>query len=197
MVDHRAVTQIEIRSLSTADPTTIAQAFAALGWPGKTVDQYRRYLDEQTAGTRAVFVALFAGDFAGYLTVRWTSTYEPFRATGIPEIQDLNVLPRFRRRRIAWTLMDAAEALIATRSDVGGIGVGLYADYAAAHLMYLRRGYLPDGRGVAYRGTPVQPGASVRVDDDLVLMMTRHLRMPHGTAIRLAGGWQRNGIPDG
>jgi hypothetical protein len=71
--------------------------------------------------------------------------------------------------------MDQAEALIKVRSDTAGIGVGLNADYAAAHLMYLRRGYLPDGRGVAYQGQTVQSPASVRVDDDLVLMMTRRL----------------------
>jgi hypothetical protein len=41
--------------------------------------------------------------------------------------------------------------------------------------MYLKRGYLPDGRGLAYRFTTVCPGATVRVDDDLNLMMTRPL----------------------
>ena len=43
------------------------------------------------------------------------------------------------------------------------------------HLMYLKRGYLPDGRGVAYAAAPVPAGAPVRVDDDLALMMTRSL----------------------
>jgi hypothetical protein len=93
----------------------------------------------------------------------------PFCQVGIPEIQDLNVLPQFRRRRVAASLMDAAEALIAARHDTAGIGVGLYSDYAAAHLVTCRT-----GRG-GYRGNTVQPGASVRVDDDLVLMMTRQL----------------------
>jgi GNAT superfamily N-acetyltransferase len=71
----------------------------------------------------------------------------PFCQVGIPEIQDLNVLPQFRRGRVAASLMDAAEALIAARHDTAGIGVGLYSDYVAAHLMYLRWGYLPDGPG--------------------------------------------------
>lgn len=174
--DHETVPGVELRPLTAADPTRMAQAFAELGWPGKTADQYQRYLDEQDAGTRAVFVAWSNGDFAGYLTIRWISDYAPFRAAGVPEIVDLNVLPQFRRRRIASTLMDAAEGLIASKSDTAGIGVGLYADYAAAHLMYLRRGYLPDGRGVAYRGANVEPAAPVRVDDDLALMMVRRLR---------------------
>ena len=168
--------QLEVRPLTAADAVPIAEAFAAVGWPGKDVTQYRRYVDEQAAGVRSVPVAWFDGRFAGYLTVHWDPGYAPFRAAGIPEIQDLNVLPRFRRRGIGWTLMDAAEELIAARGDTAGIGVGLYADYAAAHLMYLRRGYLPDGRGLAFRGVTVPPGGAVVVDDDLALMMTRRLR---------------------
>jgi GNAT superfamily N-acetyltransferase len=116
--------------------------------------------------------------FAGYVTVVWVSGYRPFAEAGIPEIQDLNVLPQFRRRGIASALMDAAEAAIATRAETAGIGVGLYADYGAAHLMYLRRGYLPDGRGIAYRGATVAPASRVPVDDDLVLMMARRLHAP-------------------
>lgn len=156
--DHQAVSQVEIRPLTAADPFVITQAFAALGWPGKTIAHYRRYLDDQAAGTRAVFVAMPEDRFAGYLTVCWASDYAPFRAAGIPEIVDLNVLSQFRRRRIASTLMDTAEGLISARTDTAGLGVGLYADYAAAHLMYLSRGYLPDGRGVAFRGATVEPG---------------------------------------
>lgn len=38
-----------------------------------------------------------------------------------------------------------------------------------------RRGYLPDGRGIVCRGIPVEPGATVRLDDDVALMMTRRL----------------------
>ena len=87
----------------------------------------------------------------------WRAGYTPFREAGIPESQDLNVLPQFQRRGIGSAIMDAAEALILTRSDIAGIGVGLYADYAAVHLMYLGRGYLPDGGGVAYRSTTVAP----------------------------------------
>ena len=166
---------MEIRDLTADDPAAIAHAFAAVGWPGKTVEQYHRYVQEQMDGTRTVLVATVSGRFAGYVTICWTSGYSPFRTASIPEIADLNVLPHFRRMRVASTLMDAAESLIVVNADVAGIGVGLYADYTAAHLMYLKRGYLPDGRGVAYGGASAQPGTLVRVDDDLALMMTRRL----------------------
>jgi ribosomal protein S18 acetylase RimI-like enzyme len=173
--DDRAVVAIDVRALTTADTLAIPRAFEALGRPGKTVALYQRYLADQVSGSRLVFVAESDGAFAGYVTVTWVSGYRPFADRGIPEVQDLNVLPELRRRGIGRALMDAAEAAIAARTETAGIGVGLYADYAAAQLMYLRRGYLPDGRGPAYQGATVTPGTSVPLDDDLVLMMTRRL----------------------
>jgi len=166
---------VNIRLLEKADATEISQAFRAIGWPGKTAAQYERYFGDQEAGIRQVFVAFSGGLFAGYVTVHWLSDYQPFRDARIPEITDLNVLPAYRRRRIATALMDAAETAAATRSATVGLGVGLYADYGPAHRMYLSRGYLPDGRGIAYRSESVPPGTAVTVDDDLTLMMTRHL----------------------
>ncbi|HEY3504637.1 MAG TPA: GNAT family N-acetyltransferase [Actinocatenispora sp.] len=167
------MTGYEIRPLGADDPAVMAAAFAALGWD-KPVTQYERYLTEQRAGTRSVLVATVDGRFAGYVTVRWESGYPPFG--GIPEIQDFTVLPDFRRRGIGGGLMDAAEALAAERSAVVGIGVGLYADYGTAQRMYVRRGYLPDGRGIMYDGRPVPPGTSVPIDDEATLMFTKHLR---------------------
>lgn len=113
-------------------------------------------------------------DFAYYVTVWWGAPrYEPF--DGMPEIQDFNVLPKYRRRGIGWGLMDAAEALAAERSPVVGLGVGLYADYGTAQRMYVRRGYLPDGKGIMYDNQPVPPGEMLRNDDDATLMFTKLL----------------------
>jgi len=164
-----------IRPLREVDIPQIVAAFAALEWPGKDTAQYRRYLDEQERDVRPVLVAWVGDTFAGYVTVRWQCQYEPFRAEGIPEIQDLNVLPDFRRRGIASALMDEAEALIGTRSRIVGIGVGLYTDYGPAQAMYARRGYVPDARGAVYAYVSIEPGTQVRLDDDLNLMLTRDL----------------------
>jgi GNAT superfamily N-acetyltransferase len=163
-----------IRPLDDGDPAVIAAGFAAVDWPGKPEAKYVGYLEQQRAGTRDVLVATVGGKFAGYVTVRWESAY----FGGLPEIQDFNVLPPYRRRGVGTALMDAAEALAAERSGIVGIGVGLYADYGQAQRMYFRRGYLPDGRGLMYDGRPVPPGETIRIDDDATLMFTKALSQP-------------------
>ncbi|TDW15635.1 GNAT family N-acetyltransferase [Kribbella kalugense] len=163
--------ELEIRPLRPDDPPVISAALNALGWD-KPESQYVRYLAEQEAGTRDVLVATVDGAYVGYVTVYWVSPY--FET--IPEISDFNVLPSYRRRGIGSALMDAAEAKVAERSAVVGIGVGLYADYGSAQRMYVRRGYIPDGRGVLYKLEQVPPGETVRIDDDAILMFTKRLR---------------------
>ena len=54
-------------------------------------------------------VAQIEDAFAGYLTVVWSSDYAPFKGAGIPEIVDLNVLVKYRRRGIAAALLEAAD----------------------------------------------------------------------------------------
>lgn len=113
-----------MRLLTTADAEPIAAAFAAIGWTGKTEAQYRRYVAEQEAGTRVVWVAAHEDTFAGYVCVVC-------------------------------------------------IGVGIGADYGAAFRLYVTRGFVPDGRGVAYAGKPVAIGDTIRVDDSANLYFTR------------------------
>lgn len=167
---------MQLRTLLASDADDLADAFAAVPWPGKTAELFTRYLAEQEAGRRVVVVAEADTHPAGYLCVVWRSDYAPFQDGGIPEIADFNVLPARRRQGMGTALMDAAESLIASRSTVAGIGVGLSANYAPALLMYLKRGYLPDGHGVAYEGKTVPVGGTLRLDDSTTLMLTKRLR---------------------
>jgi GNAT superfamily N-acetyltransferase len=169
---------IQIRPLLDDDPAMIAAAFQRIGWK-KTEAQYRRYLEEQAAGRRVCRVAIVDGRFAGYVTLNWQPTYPPFTEAGIPEIQDLNVLPEFQRQGIAMRLLDEVEALAAGRSSTVGIGVGLHPGYNAAQRLYGKRGYISDGRGITYRDQFVQEGAQVVLDDDLVLHLTKRSRPEH------------------
>jgi GNAT superfamily N-acetyltransferase len=85
------------------------------------------------------------------------------------------VLANYRRRGIASRLLDRAETEAARYSGVVGIAVGLHPGYNAAQRLYAKRGYIPDGRGITYRGCFLEEGASVVLDDDLVMHFTKQL----------------------
>src|SRR5258707_2176784 len=154
---------LQIRLLREQDISGMVNACRAIGWknPAK---QYEQSLSEQEKGSRIVLVAFANETFCGYLTVNWQSGYLPFQAENIPEIVDLNVLPDFRRRGIGTRLMDEAEQRMVPRSPIVGIGVGMFVDYGAAQRLYVKRGYIPDGRGLVASGQFVKFGQRVRVD---------------------------------
>src|SRR5688572_20492402 len=166
--------EIMIRRLELRDTPEIVTAFQRIGWT-KPISQYEYYLVEQELGARDVYVAFIETKFAGYLTICWSSSYEPFQNEGIPEIMDFNVLPEYRRRGVGTQLMDRAEGKIASVSTTAGIGVGMTPDYGAAQRLYVLRGYVPDGRGLHYRGYPTKYGEEIKVDDTLALYLTKKL----------------------
>ena len=164
----------EINWLREADIPEIVAAFRRIGW-NKPAELYKEYLVEQQHHQRAVWVARVNGAFAGYLTLCRCSHYPPFEAAGIPEIKDLNVLPEYRNNGIASLLLDEAEATAHKYSGIIGIGVGMYPDYGAAQRLYVKRGYIPDGRGLCYDYQQLSVGESTINDDNLVLMLTKKL----------------------
>jgi hypothetical protein len=109
------------------------------------------------------------------VTIIWQSEYTPFVEKGIPEINDLNVYLTFRRHGIATTLIDKAERCIFERLPVVGIGVGVYTDYGSTRRMYVLRGYVSDGLGLAYKRQPVRPGQEVPISDDLNFILLRKM----------------------
>jgi GNAT superfamily N-acetyltransferase len=158
-----------IRLLESKDIAQMAKAW------NKPASQYAQYFMEQEQGIRAIYLAFVEEQFAGYLTICWTSGYEPFRSEKIPEIVDFNVLPKFRRQGIGSQLMNTAEDEIAKMSSVAGIGVGMDPDYGAAQRLYVLRGYVPDGRGLHYHGHHIRYGEEITVDDSLALYLTKEL----------------------
>lgn len=163
-----------IRRLTEDDPERISAAFTAQGWD-KPASQYLDYLQQSREGKRAVLLAESDGNFAGYVTLVWESEYPLFKQKNIPEIVDLNVLKIYQRHGVATALMDAVETLASERSPVVGIGVGLTGDYGPAQRMYVKRRYIPDGSGAWSHSSPLRYGDQIKVDDGLVLYLTRSL----------------------
>ena len=163
---------ITVRLLEEKDIQLITSVFMDAGGKRPPLT-YERYLNEQEKGKRVVLLAFYDNEFAGYVAIIWQSEYTSFVEKGIPEINDLNVLPPFQRRGIASALVDEAEKRIFERSPVAGIGVGVYADYGPAQRMYALRGYIPDGLGLFYKGQHVRRGQEVTIDDDLILYLAK------------------------
>lgn len=166
---------IKVRPATAGDIPALESVTLAVS-SHKEAGYFERCLSEQEEGRRVVLVGILGDMIAGFGMLNWFPGYAPFRRLGIPEIQDLNTDPAFRRRGVAGAIISACEGLAREKGcDQMGIGVGLYAGYGAAQRLYVRRGYIPDGAGVVYDRAPVRPGEIRPVDDDLNLMMVRAL----------------------
>ncbi|WP_058300944.1 GNAT family N-acetyltransferase [Gorillibacterium timonense] len=161
-----------IRRMVEEDIEPMEAAFAAYGIRKPAV-YLRRCWDENQSASRTTLLAFVGDQFAGSLHLLAQSDYPFFADQRIPEINDFNVIPPYRRQGVGNTLMEAIEALAFQEHGTVGIGVGLYASYGNAQRMYARRGYIPDGRGITYENRLVEPGSQVPVDDELVLYMTK------------------------
>ena len=164
---------LDIKLLTADDIDTIVNAFTASNWTEKPASIFETYCIEQNKQERIVWLAYQNNVFAGYVTLKWQSEYPYFKENNIPEIKDLNVLPSFRNQGVGSTLLDIAEKAAFENSDQVGIGVGLYPDYGAAQRLYVKRGYIPDGRGIAYEHRTLLPGESTVLDDELILWMVK------------------------
>jgi mannose-6-phosphate isomerase-like protein (cupin superfamily)/GNAT superfamily N-acetyltransferase len=163
---------ITLSPLREKDIPIIVDSFAKASWP-KPASTFEQYFKEQNQNERCVWLTYLGHELAGYVTLTWKSSYEPFRILGIPEIMDLNVLPSFRKQGIGSLLIASAEEEAFKQHDTVGIGVGLYAEYGQAIKIYVDRGYKPDGRGVTYNYQLVEPGHDACVDDDLILWFSK------------------------
>lgn len=163
---------IEIRPMTGVDVDLVYRIFNDHG-----IEKSRDYLlkcwEQHGAGDRITLLAFYQGQFAGSLHLLAESQYPYFAEKGIPEINDFNVIPPYRKLGIGTALMDTAENIAFEKYGIVGIGVGLYPSYGSAQRLYAKRAYIPDGRGVMYLQQPVTPGDLARVDDDLNLYFTK------------------------
>jgi hypothetical protein len=81
--------QIIIKKLIASDISIIVDAFQQANWlkPASTLETYYQ---EQLTGVRLVWVTHMNNQFAGYVTLKWKSRYEPFAKENIPEIMGSN-----------------------------------------------------------------------------------------------------------
>ena len=143
----------------------------------KSVDYFEIGLERQKQGQANTLILMVDNVPAGYCLLNWEPKYGLYQKLGIPEIQDLNILPDFRRRGLATALICHCETLARNKGlEQIGISYGLDASYGPAQRLYTKLGYMPDGNGVTYDRAGVNFGEMRPIDDDLCLMMVKDLR---------------------
>ncbi len=166
--------KLTFRPIQKEDCFKISEAFTKQGWD-KPVSQYQTYFAWQKAGKRDVIIAEIDGTFAAYLTIKWESDYLPFKERKIPEIVDFNTLKKFQRKGIGTALMNEAEQRIKKIANYSGIGFGLYKDYGPAQILYINRGYIPDGNGLVKNYQTIKYGEEIILNDELAFYLIKEL----------------------
>ena len=166
---------IKIREFEEKDKGKLLKVFHSIkkGEPEKNI---KKYVKEHKIGKRKIIIAFLKDKMVGYLNIIWVPVYPYFKKNKIPCVQDMNVLEEFRREGVASRLMNRAESIVRKKSKVIGIGVGLSPGYNIAQRMYVKRGYIPDGRGLVYEDKYCKNRQKVIVGDDLVLHLVKILK---------------------
>lgn len=167
---------IRLKQLTSEEESALLdKAFSRIYPWYSSRDYFMDCLEENRQGKRITLLAFYGDKLAGCCHLLLYSEYPYFRDHNIPEINDLNVFPEFRRRRIASKLFDELERIASRNYPSIGLGVGLYKDYGNAQRMYGKRGYVMDGHGLTYKNLPVQGGENVCADDDLLIYLVKEL----------------------
>jgi len=166
--------EIVIRDMQEKDAQIITEEEIAQGW-NAVIDKYLMRLKDQAEGRAVSLVAEYKGNVAGYINIYPDAKSGSFANRGYPEIVDFGVLEKYRKHGIGSKLMDVAERIASSYSQVVYLGVGLHSGYGSAQRMYVRRGYVPDGTGVWYRDQVCGQNEPCCNDDDLVLYLSKRL----------------------
>ncbi|MCB1839017.1 MAG: GNAT family N-acetyltransferase [Alphaproteobacteria bacterium] len=141
-------------------------------------EYYERCLERQERGEMEVLLACLKdqGTVTGFCLLNWRPKYAYFQKSGIPEIQDLNVLRDYRRQGVGRAVIEYCEETARKKGcREMGIGVGLDSRFGAAQRLYARMGYIPDGSGISYDRKQLACGDFRPIDENLCLMMTKAL----------------------
>ena len=165
-----------IRKVDRKDLGLLLEMTAAMR-NAKDSNYFEVNLDEQDKGLREIYIITHEGENAGYCILNWRPKYGYFKTAGIPETQDLNVLPAFRRKGLATAMIAFCENKARDKGhEIMGISVGLHGGFGAAQILYAKLGYIPDGQGITYDRKMVSSGEFKPVDDNLCLMMVKSLK---------------------
>lgn len=168
--------KVLVRDMEQGDARQFRDEEVAQGWDAD-IKKYEMRLADQKSGKAVSVAAEYMGKPAGYINIYPNAGNGAFGGKGYPEIVDFGVLEKYRRLGIGNRLMDIAEEIAGLYADMVYLGVGLHSGYGSAQRMYIKRGYIPDGSGVWYRDVVCGQYEDCRNDDDLVLYLSKQLRV--------------------
>ncbi|GDY14534.1 hypothetical protein LBMAG53_34120 [Planctomycetota bacterium] len=176
---------MNITKLNPENVIVCESQFANTGY-SKPLNYFHLALTRQISGELEFFVAMDDNNYLGHTRIIWNSKYKNFSDHGVPEISDLNVVPKYRNQGIGSALIKVCEMEAKNKGKNSiGIGVGLYPDYNNAQRLYSKLGYLLDGNGVHYNYNPVMYGETPKFDDNLNLFFIKRIAI-QGDAPELA-----------
>lgn len=162
---------IAIREATSADIPLLYRLYDVIG---KKDDGYFEQAIEDD--DIVVLIATDEGEDCAFCLLNFHPRYNLYRRLGIPEIQDLNVVPDHRRKGIATSVIKWCEGMARAKGcEQIGIAVGLFKDYGPAQILYAKLGYIPDGNGITCDREGITPYTSYLIDDDLSLMLVKPL----------------------
>lgn len=168
------LTDIDIRTMDYNDISKICRV--TNDESEETVQYFRNQLVNQEKQECIALLALYEGEIAGYVFLYYKCKWCGLGNCNIPGVVDLFVLEKFRKRGIATSLMDVVEGEAKKYSNKVYLDVCLNSEYGPAQRLYIKRGYIPDGKGVYYEERVCETNADCKNDDELTLCLVKELR---------------------
>lgn len=135
----------------------------------------KRQLENQKKQECSALLALYNGEIAGYVFLYYKFKWGGLAHCNLPCIIDLIVFEKYRKNKIATALMDCAEKIAKQNSNKIYLNVCLNSEYGPAQRLYVKRGYVPDGKGVYYEQKVCETNAICKNDDELTLCLVKEL----------------------
>ena len=141
----------------------------------RNITYLKNQLANQDKQECSALIALYNGKAAGYVFLYYKCRWGGLANCNIPGVVDLIVFEEFRQRGIATNLMDVAENIAKSHSNKVYLDVCLSSEYGPAQIFYIKRGYIPDGKGVYYEEKVCETDATCKNDDELTLCLVKEL----------------------
>jgi len=168
----RQATQLTFRGVRPDEIVAVKEEVRSVFFLGDEATIEGHFQDHEN-GASTTILGYEAGRLVGIVTIRWHCHYPPFRARQIPLIQNIEIRYEDRGRGLGGLMLERTEQEIAQRSPLAGICVGILDSYGPAQRLYVKRGFIPDGRSVCHPHEPLYGGETVTIDHDLLLWLVK------------------------